>query len=111
LRVALVQGNIEQDKKWDQKYQREVFDTYLRLTGDSLKHNPDIVIWPEASTPFYFGRDKEYTNELIGFVKDNKFFLLFGSARIKSFEKGKYNLANSSFLLSLLEKSQAVMIK
>ncbi len=100
IKISLIQGNIEQDKKWDKKYQRDVFDTYLRLTGESLKYNPDIVIWPEASTPFYFGRDKEYTDELTDFVKEHKIYLLFGTARVKSFEKRKYSLANSAYLLS-----------
>ena len=27
VRVSVIQGNIEQDRKWDQAYQREVFDT------------------------------------------------------------------------------------
>lgn len=100
IKISLIQGNIEQDKKWDKKYQRDVFDTYLRLTGESLKNNPDIVIWPEASTPFYFGRDKEYTDKLTSFVKEHKIYLLFGTARVKSFEKRKYSLANSAYLLS-----------
>lgn len=99
IKISLIQGNIEQDKKWDRKYQREVFDTYLRLTGESLSYNPDIVIWPEASTPFYFGSDKEFTEELISFVKEHKIYLLFGTPRVKSFEKGKYTLANSAYLL------------
>lgn len=99
IKISLVQGNIEQDMKWNQKYQREVFNAYLRLTRDSLSHNPDIVIWPEASTPFYFGRDKEYTDELTSFVKEHKIYLLFGTPRVKSFEKGRYTLANSAYLL------------
>lgn len=100
LKVSLIQGNIEQDKKWDPKYQREVFDTYLRLTREALKDNPDIIVWPETATPFYFGRDRAYTDELISFVRENKTYLLSGTQRVKSFEKRKYTIANSAYLLS-----------
>jgi apolipoprotein N-acyltransferase len=100
LKVSLVQGNIEQDKKWEPRFQREVFDTYLRLTREVLRYNPDIIIWPETATPFYFGRDRVYTEELISFVKESKIYLLFGTQRVKSFEHGKYYLANSAYLLS-----------
>jgi len=100
LRIGLIQGNIEQDRKWDTKYQREVFDIYLRLTKEALEEGPDIIVWPEASTPFYFGRDRIYTEELINFVRDNRLYLLFGSPRVKSFEGGRYYLANSAYLLS-----------
>lgn len=100
LKVAVIQGNIEQDKKWDPIFQREVFDTYLRLTNDVLKGSPDIIVWPETATPFYFGRDRAYTDELISFVKGNKIYLLFGSPRVKSFEKKEYSLANSAYLIS-----------
>lgn len=100
LKLSLIQGNIEQDKKWEPRYQREVFDTYLRLTRDVLRYNPDIIIWPEASTPFYFGRDRDYTDELIRFVKENKIYLLFGTQRVKSFEHGRYTITNSAYLLS-----------
>lgn len=100
VKVSVMQGNIDQDKKWEPRFQREVFDTYLRLTSNVLKDSPDIIIWPETATPFYFDRDKGYRDELINFVKENNIYLLFGTQRVRSLVKGKYTITNSAYLLS-----------
>ena len=33
VRVSVIQGNIEQDRKWDLAYQRAVFDTYKKFNA------------------------------------------------------------------------------
>ncbi len=82
LRIALVQGNIEQDRKWDPAYQAEVFATYMKLTRKAIDERPDLIIWPETSTPFYFGGSGEnavMTENLRSFVKASGIPLLAGS--------------------------------
>ncbi len=105
LRISLVQGNIEQDKKWDPAYQRETFGVYQRLTREVLQDNPDLVIWPETSTPFYFGGsepgDRAMTRELSEFVRTIRVPLLFGSPTYQpGRQPGLIALHNSAFLLS-----------
>ncbi len=103
LKVSVVQGNIEQDKKWDPAYQAEVTSTYARLTREALKQKPDIVIWPETATPFYFGGSEEYgrmTEDLKKFVKTNKTPLLTGSPTYELKPRRMVILRNSASLLS-----------
>ena len=99
VNVSLIQGNITQDKKWDEAYRDEIFKTHLELTRESLRDKPDLVIWPESSVPFLFLRDKVYTKELLDFVSEEKVFLLFGGDYLKG-EKDNYQAFNSAFLLS-----------
>jgi apolipoprotein N-acyltransferase len=54
IKVSVVQGNIEQDIKWDPAFQGKTLATYKQLTREALKEQPDLVIWPETATPFYF---------------------------------------------------------
>ena len=102
IRISVIQGNIEQDKKWDPAYQRKTFAVYQRLTREALREHPDLVIWPETATPFYFGgadpAARSMTRELSGFVKANKVPLLFGSATQNPSTPAV--LHNSAFLIS-----------
>jgi apolipoprotein N-acyltransferase len=102
IRVSVVQGNIEQDKKWDPAYQNEVIATYKRLTLRAIEQKPDLVIWPETATPFYFeGADDPYpalTDDLRRFVRSVGIPLLFGSPTYEK-KDGRHYLRNSAFLL------------
>lgn len=104
ITVSVVQGNIEQDKKWDPAYQAETIAVYKRLTGEALKQHPDLVIWPETATPFYFmagnPSDRVLSQDLVEFVKQNRVPLLFGSPTYEVKPSRQIIGRNSAFLLS-----------
>jgi apolipoprotein N-acyltransferase len=104
FKVAVIQGNIEQDQKWDPAYQMQVTGVYERLTLKAAQLHPDLVLWPETATPFYFnspGRtDQEQTVELERFVKKNHVPILFGSPTYEILPGRVVHLRNSAFLLS-----------
>lgn len=50
VRVALLQGNLDQAIKWTPEGQRVAANTYLTLTAN-LGEPVDLVIWPEAALP------------------------------------------------------------
>lgn len=101
LRVSIVQGNIEQDKKWDATYQSEVINTYKELTLKAFVYSPSLIIWPETSLPFYFGTDTDLTEDLLSFKRQIGADLLLGTVIIK--ERPSANsparLSNSAVLL------------
>ncbi|HUJ19346.1 MAG TPA: apolipoprotein N-acyltransferase [Nitrospirota bacterium] len=103
IRISVVQGNIEQDKKWDPAYQSETISVYKRLTSEALGQKPDLVLWPETATPFYFGgvapRDQQLTKELKEFVKQGGVPILFGSPTYELRGRGSVILRNSAFLV------------
>ncbi len=84
VKIVLVQGNIEQDKKWDPLFQKYVMDSYKNLTLEALRYDPEIIIWPETALPFYFGKDKALTEELLDFQRQTGSYLLTGSMLIKN---------------------------
>ena len=97
--VALVQGNIEQAHKWDPAYQREVFDTYRAMTLDAARKRPDLVIWPETATPFFW-QDTVMRAQLVATVKDARTWLMTGSPSVERFPEGRLVDYNSAYLLS-----------
>lgn len=107
IRASIIQGNIEQDKKWDLAYQREVFDIYKNLTQKANTKLPSLIVWPETAVPFYFDSDRAFAQELIDFQQTLKTYLLFGSIIIKETSRepsgerySKNILANSAVLLA-----------
>ncbi|OGW28100.1 MAG: apolipoprotein N-acyltransferase [Nitrospirae bacterium GWC2_57_13] len=102
IRISLVQGNIEQDRKWDPRYQSDVIAVYGRLTKAALVQRPALVIWPETATPFYFGGGGDHgalTKDLRMFVKQGDTPLLFGSPTYEIKPARAIELRNSAFFL------------
>ncbi len=101
ITVTVLQGNIDQDKKWDRNYQREVIDTYKDLTLAAVAaEKSDLVVWPESALPFIFGYDENLTNEVRDLQKQINSHMLIGSVLLKGSEKGKSLLSNSVIMLS-----------
>ena len=57
LRVGLVQGSIAQDEKYDPRLRDAILTRYLDLSRQVIAEGAQLIVWPEASTPFYFDAD------------------------------------------------------
>src|SRR2546422_1688238 len=69
LRIGLVQPNIDQAQKWDVAFRRQAIDRYKKLTAQVVQE-VDLVVWPEAATPFFFDVETDYREELLRFVRE-----------------------------------------
>ncbi|BBP44094.1 apolipoprotein N-acyltransferase [Thiosulfativibrio zosterae] len=67
-RVALVQGNIPQEQKWQAKALLPSLKTYVGLTKQHM--DADIIVWPETAVASYF--DVVEKGALHSFIKDAK---------------------------------------
>ncbi|MGB9627799.1 MAG: apolipoprotein N-acyltransferase [Thermodesulfobacteriota bacterium] len=99
LKVGLVQGNIDQSIKWNESFQKETIKIYERLSFKAAENNPDLIIWPETATPFFFQDAKEFQPLVLDISKKTNTFLLFGTPSYK-IEKGKVHHYNSALLVS-----------
>jgi apolipoprotein N-acyltransferase len=99
LKIGLVQGNIDQSIKWDKSFQKETLKIYEKLSFKVAEGKPDLIIWPETATPFFFQDAKEYQPFVLDIPKKTETFLLFGTPSYK-IEKGKVNHYNSAYLVS-----------
>ena len=64
LVVGLVQGNVPQDVKWDPAFVLGSLRRHVALTADAAEWKPDLIVWPEAATTFYF-QDGEALSKVI----------------------------------------------
>ncbi len=99
LRVGVVQGNIDQGEKWDPNFRDKILAIHSRLSREAAEASPDLIIWPEASVPFYFMVERAYQSKLLTLIDDLGIALLFGSPdfRIRDSEQHFYN---SAFLVA-----------
>lgn len=98
--VAVVQGNIDQEQKWDPAFRRETIERYQTLTREQADQPLDLVVWPEAAMPFFFERDVAYRQELLDFVVQGRTPLLFGSPAIDAGVGERPRLYNSAYLVT-----------
>ena len=59
VRVALVQGNIDQLQKWDARFRRTTLETYMGLSEHVGLDRIDLLVWPETAMPFDVERPAE----------------------------------------------------
>lgn len=101
IRVAVIQGNIDQSVKWDEKFCGQTTRKYIRLTRKALEKTPDLVIWPETALPFYFSRDKELTSLVLDSVEEAGVWHLVGSPTYEyDPERERLFLFNSAYLIN-----------
>jgi len=95
LRVALAQGNIPQNQKWNPLFQDKVMNTYRELSLKAAPSKPDLIVWPEAAIPFYYSLDKINSEFIKNIARDTKTPLLIGSPylEVKNKVRTPYNSA------------------
>jgi len=99
LRIALIQGNIPQDMKWEPKFQEETVRSYTDLTLEGRSFRPELIIWPETATPFFFQDSLSFRTRILDLARQMGAPLLFGSPAFD--RKGReVQYFNSAFLVS-----------
>ncbi|MBI1873056.1 MAG: apolipoprotein N-acyltransferase [Acidobacteria bacterium] len=83
IRVALVQGNVAQDDKWNPQLAPRILERYLSMTQQATRQGATLVIWPESATPFLYEDDPVGARALRALVRDAGVHLLFGSDQIE----------------------------
>ena len=51
MRVAVIQGNIPQEEKWQEEKIEEIIQRHMRLSAQVESQHPQLIVWPEAAYP------------------------------------------------------------
>jgi len=98
IKVTIVQGNIDQAKKWDPAFQIASTKKYIDLSLLAKKHKPDLVVWPETATPFYFLRNVRLSEMVKKGIHDTGTDFLIGSPSF-NFGTNSVEYYNSAYLI------------
>ncbi len=99
VKVALIQGNIDQSIKWNPRYQSETLNTYRDLSLGALQSEGGLIVWPETAVPLFFQNVDDNHRDILRIAKKSKSYLLFGSPSFVR-EEGETHLLNSAYLIS-----------
>ena len=100
LRVALIQGNIDQAQKWAVERREYSVDRYRGLSLEAAKQQPDLLIWPEAATPFFVQDQSPLAAQVRVLPKQLQIPLLVGSPSYHRQSDNQYQYFNSAFLFA-----------
>lgn len=79
VKVSVIQGNIPQELKWDERAAGFIINRYVSLTEEAAGDKPDLIIWPEAASPGLFGEDEAAFQGFFSLAKKIKTPLLLGA--------------------------------
>jgi len=102
IKVAMIQGNIDQAKKWDPAYADEIMQIYKELTLHAALDKPALIIWPETATPGLITLTPKIYRKVENLVHKTATPLVFGSARHQKFQANETQgrkMINSAFLM------------
>jgi apolipoprotein N-acyltransferase len=105
VRVAVLQGNVEQVQKWDPRLVDDISGRYLAMTREALAGGAKFILWPESSTPYLFERDLVRGGAVRRLAREGQVTLLIGSDQVEPIkpaapgEKPQYRYYNAAFLV------------
>lgn len=102
--VAIAQGNIDQNIKWNPRFQNETISAYKSLSLQKKSSRSGLTVWPETAAPFFFqDENNRMHGEIKGIAQASGEWLLFGSpSYVKECDGNEdcITFLNSAFLLS-----------
>jgi len=112
VRVAVVQGNIDQKMKWNPRYAKSIIKTYTSLTREAAKSRPDLIVWPEAATPGPIFTNNRLYHWVRRIAEASGTYLLVGSSSREKFKtdagkRRRAELRNSAFLINPKKEAES----
>jgi apolipoprotein N-acyltransferase len=98
--MSLLQGNIAQMQKWDNRYRQHILAEYKKLTLQAAKQDPDIIIWPETSIPGYLNKDPDLMHYMEDLSRSSGIPILVGAPMSDIAENHRDLEYNSAVLYS-----------
>jgi apolipoprotein N-acyltransferase len=89
INVSLIQGNIDQNHKWDLEYLIKILETYKNLSASQWTSK--LIVWPEAAVPTFPEEVPKFIAFLNENAKANHSNLLFGVPFQNTLTKQYYN--------------------
>jgi apolipoprotein N-acyltransferase len=83
VRVAILQGNILQDQKWDPVMADAIMQRYIDMTREAIGRNARFILWPESATPLPYEQDIPRGESIRRLAREAKVTLLIGSDQIE----------------------------
>ncbi|MBI5382943.1 MAG: apolipoprotein N-acyltransferase [Opitutae bacterium] len=101
-RVAFTQPYIPQSVKWEPSRGQEILETLERTTMRAASSRPDLILWPEATTPWAVLGDARVRGWAEALAKRAKTPLLMGSIAVENQSTPNEAWYNGAFVVEPL---------
>ena len=99
LRVAVIQGNIPQDLKWDEQLEKEHQEIHFQLSETvAQQEQPDLIVWPETAITEFLAENPTLISRFKELAKKYQTHFLIGSPDIETVGD-KSRIYTSAFLI------------
>jgi len=105
VRIAVLQGNIDQGLKWSPEWAAQTLAIYDELTRSAVAGGAEIVVWPETAVPGSPDADPALWERLSALAREEGAILVVGGVGIDGFDSvtreptglGEVRLYDSAF--------------
>ncbi len=100
LAVTLIQGNIDQDKKWLPESRQPIRELYDQATQSHW--GQDLIVWPESAIPVFLHEESDFIERLRRQAVSTDTVLMLGVLRM--------NLVNGEYFNSVVALDRQIAI-
>lgn len=93
LTIALVQGNVYPDEKWEYGREDWNINLYRAMSAEAALQEPDLIVWPETATPVYLCEQPRYLRMVRTLVDSIGIPVLTGTPSVDLMAEKKWNSA------------------
>jgi len=79
LKMAVVQGGIDENQPWTLEYRTELLKTYFELSSAAVGEGAKLILWPESTFPGFFNEDAPEAEAVKAYARSRHVSLLIGS--------------------------------
>jgi len=83
IRVAAIQGNVEQGQKWDPARREQILARYLDLSDRAAEAGAQWIVWPETAVPGVIENDHVLSRRLEEFARERDVTLVVGGTGVE----------------------------
>jgi apolipoprotein N-acyltransferase len=104
IRVAVLQGNIPVEQKWDPKLRGAIMDRYIGMTREAIGRGAQFILWPESATPAAYNQDVAVGNAIRRLAREAHVTFLIGSDQVETVQaaplaKPEVHSYNAAYLI------------
>ncbi len=102
VRVATVQGNVEQGRIWDPDELDAILANHVDMSLEAIAAGADLIMWPESSVPVRGGLEADPSTRamLAELARRHDTTLVVGSPHYETGPAGEWEVTNASFLVA-----------
>ncbi len=79
VRVAVLQGNIPGEVKWDEEKGELLARRYLSLARQANQFNPELIVWTETAVPWPLREGDDLVEEVLSITRKSRAAHLIGN--------------------------------